>query len=78
MKLLVSSSEARSRPKNLPRFVKPSGRRGVKRDELVQTQLSDLVDMGCDKIKGIVGQGGKRKFTGSSEIPGAKTQKLDN
>ena len=75
---MVSSIEARCRPKNLPRFVKPSGRRGVRRDALVQTRLSDLVDMGCDKIREIVGQGGKRKFTGSSEIPGAKTQKLDN
>ena len=74
---MVSSFEARGQLIKLPRFVKPRGRRGVKRDLLIQTKLPDLVDMGGNRVKGISGVSMKRKFTEDLDSPSAKSQKIN-
>ena len=61
----------------LPRFVKPSGRRGVRRDGLVQMRIESLVASGeGGRLTGLITSGGKRKLPADSDSPNAKTQRL--
>ena len=46
VKLAVNRLESFGHLQNLPRFTKPSGRRGVKRDNLIQTRIESLVGRG--------------------------------
>ena len=62
MKLAVDILEGGSTDLKLPRFVKPSGRRWVKLDGLIQRQIVSLaVRGGGSKIAGLVKSVGKRK-----------------
>ena len=77
VKLAVERLEGGSTELKLPGFAKPSGRRGVKRDGLVQTQIQNLVQMGGgSKITGLVRSEGKRKLPTDSDSPGAKVRRL--
>ena len=46
VKLAVKVLEGGSTDQRLPRFVKPSGKRGVKRDSLIQTRIESLAARG--------------------------------
>ena len=77
VKLAVERLEEGNTELRLPRFVKPSGRRGVKRDGLVQTRIDNLVRLGGgSKITGLVRGEGKRKLPTDADNPGAKTRRL--
>jgi hypothetical protein len=77
VKLAVERLEEGNTELKLPRFVKPSGRRGVKRDGLVQTRIDNLVRLGGgSKITGLVRGEGKRKLPTDADSPGAKTRRL--
>ena len=77
VKLAVERLEEGNTGLKLPRFVKPSGRRGVKRDGLVQTQIDNLVRLGGgSKLTGLVRGEGKRKLPTDTDSPGAKVRRL--
>ena len=77
VKLAVEVLEGGSTIQKLPRFVKPSGKRGVKRDSLIQTRIESLEARGGgSRITGLVKCVGKRKFPAESDSPGAKKHRL--
>ena len=65
----------KSKKIKLPRFFKPSGRRGVRGDGLVQMRIESLVASG-GRLTGLITSGGKRKLPADSDSPNAKTQRL--
>ena len=75
VKHLVRRLEGKSTNLKLPRFVKPSGRRGVMRDGLVQTRIESLVARG-GRLTGLITSGGKIKLSADLDSPGAKAQRL--
>ena len=77
MKLAVDCLESKVTNLKLPRFVKPSGKRGVKHDGLIQTRIESLAARGeGSKITGLVKSVGKRKFLAESDSPGTEMRRL--
>ena len=74
---MVHQLESSVAGKKFNKFVKPRGRRGVKKDTLVQARISCLESKGgLVKIVGVC-ESGKRKSTlDRSDSPGAKLRKL--
>ena len=74
---MVHQLESSVAGKKFNKFVKPRGRRGVKKDTLVQARISCLESKGgLVKIVGAC-ESGKRKSTlDRSDRPGAKLRKL--
>ena len=62
VRLAIEALERNCSPIKKPRFVKPYGKRGVMKDNLVQMQISSLVGNGRNKlISGLVRAGDDRK-----------------
>ena len=75
----MSSFEKSKAKQNVSKFVEPYGKRGVKRDGLIQSRIASFESRGgVKKISGLCGSLGKRKLSPSkSESPGAKIRKFD-
>ena len=73
VRLAVEALERNYFPIKKPRFVKPYGKRGVKKDGLIQTQIASLVGGGKSdnfQILGLVQAGVIRKRNEQADNPG--------
>ena len=84
VRLAVEALERSYSPIKKPRFVKPYGKRGIKKDGLIQTQIASLVGSGKNDtfvISGLVRAGvfekGKVSAINKVDVPGGSLVKRD-
>ena len=78
-RIVNSFEKSNAKQKVSSKFVKPYGKRGVKRDGLIQSRITSLESRGgVRKNTGICESLGKRKLSpAESDSPGAKMRKFD-
>ena len=71
--------KSKAKQKVSTKFVKPYGKRGVRRDGLIQSRIDSFESKGgIMQITGLCGSLGKRKLPlAESDSPGAKIRKFD-
>ena len=78
VRLLVNRLKKSEASRKVSKFVKPRGRRGVKKDTLVQTRILSIESRrGVRKITGLCENGKRKLVLTESDSPGAKLQNFD-